>query len=192
MTEFSTVRHVTSKGMHVIQLGFFNVLDETSCLSGVVSWWTGGKYGHVELRFSDGYVTSITENPGKVHYEKRVLSNENYRCFFNVAVSPKHEAAMQRAAQLCAQNEIPFSKFAMIWNFLPIVSSCFPMRATGSNFFFCSQYITRLLQTAELFPDLDPDVTSPNDLYRVLLDATQRGAASVGMNRELFNQITRG
>ena len=186
-----SLRHTTNTGLHVIKLGFFNVSDEGSCISTMVNWWTGGNYGHVELRFSDGHTTSITESPGTIHYDPgKLLSNPNYRCFFEIAIDARKEAHMQDIAKRCYEAEIPFSKMAMIWNFLPIVGWCLPMRSDGRNFFFCSQYITRLLQEGGLFMHLDADKTSPNDLYRAVLEATKQGIATVSYNREYAHKMT--
>lgn len=138
----------TPSGLHILQIGFFS--GGNCCRH---------KYSHVELRFSDGTVTSITRNPGRVHliYDKQ-MSNPLYSGFYQISVSPVIEQQMRYYAETCTES---FSSFSMYWNFL------FPctVRRWG---FFCSAYICKLLHIASFCTDLDPYRTSPDDLYKEL------------------------
>jgi hypothetical protein len=189
-------RDVTKDGRHVIKIGFFTPHQQqqqqeqpscTACFYSIASWWTsvpqdeGRHYSHVELRFSDGCVTSVTQDPGTVHYiNDKMMSSKGYRCFYQIAVSPQDEAIVQERAKWHAENKTPFGKTAMYWNFLPVLRNV-PIRSQETSF-FCSQYITTLLQMINLVPELDADLTSPNDLWRVLKGASY---ASISFNREL-------
>lgn len=144
-----TERNTTSTGLSIIQIGFFKT---NSCFQ---------KYGHVELRFSDYTVTSITQNPGVVHILKdKKMSNPNYSCFFEIAVEPEVEESMIQFA-----HEYPkqFSVITMYFNFLPILKN-YPRR-TGT---FCSEYICCLLQVGGFCESLDSYRTSPDDLFNEL------------------------
>jgi len=167
-------RETTPQGNPIIQVGFFRATP---------SWWSCGPlnatYEHVELRFSDGTITSITRDPGTIHYEQgRMLSNPNYRCFFQIAIDTKEEEYIQGLAKKCADSaDMRFSYMAMIWNFAPIT------RNWPINGVFCSQYITMLLQHIRIATDLNPLTTSPDDLFHTL-KRDKRAIASY--NRNLF------
>lgn len=151
-------RDETPQGKRIIQIGFFK--GPGGGCTAVAS----SQYTHVELRFSDGSVTSITRDPGTVHYTQgRTLSNPLYSCFFQVAVEPETEDYMQRRAERFSRDaEMRFSYTAMIWNFAPITRN-WPMEGL-----FCSQYVCKLLQMALLVTDLNPLTTSPDDLFEAL------------------------
>lgn len=139
---------------HYVQIGFFKY---GSCLQ---------RFGHVELRFSDGHVTSITRDPGVVHYDcDRILSNSNYSSFFEIDLTEQEESLMQQLAKWHHDQETPFGHVRMYFNFL---CKCCPVR--GPKRLFCSQYIVMLLQNANMLMDLDPDTTSPDALYGALKD----------------------
>lgn len=119
------------------------------------------KYSHVEVRFSDGTVTSITRNPGHVHYDQtRVLSKGNYSCFMSVQVTPKQEEAMQQLAYHHYVNRTPFGSVSMFWNFV-----CLPCPIRNESSLFCSQYVIKLFQHCGMLLELDPDRTSPTVLF---------------------------
>ena len=142
--------------MKIVTIGFFRT---TGCSK------TCQRYAHVEMRFSDGTVTSITRNPGYVHYDQtRVLSNQNYSCFVSLNVTPEQEERMQNVAYDHYVRKTPFAWFSMYWNFI----CCYPIRNRQS--LFCSQYIVELLQLCDQCMDLDPARTSPTQLYHALVD----------------------
>lgn len=144
-------RNKTPTNLHIIQIGFFSA---NSCFQ---------KYGHVEVRFSDYSITSITrkDQDGFVHIlNGRNLSSPNYRCFFEIAVQPHIEEEMINFANDYTKQ---FSTFTMYWNFLPILRN-WPRR-TGT---FCSEYICNLLKICNLCEDLDSYTTSPDLLYETL------------------------
>ena len=156
-----------------VTVGFFSPpADDTSIFNKIASCWStptsnNRMYSHVELRFSDGAVTSITQSPGIVHYDtSRMLSNSGYQCFYEIEIDLEIEKAMQAYAKMCAEKKIPFNRIAVYWNFVPILS-CMPIKANGDAY-FCSEYITTLLQKAGFCADLDPATTSPNDVYMSL------------------------
>lgn len=160
----------TAQGTPIVQIGFFKSQS---------AFW-GQKYDHVELRFSDGTVTSITRNPGRVHYTSgRQLSNPLYSCFFQIAIDSEKESHVQIMAQNAAHDDtVRFSYAAMIWNFLPI-GSCYPMQGT-----FCSQYVTSLLKEMDMCKDLNPLTTSPD----ILFDNLKRDPrAIVSFNKCLYS-----
>jgi hypothetical protein len=129
---------------NIIQIGFF---PANSCFQ---------KYGHVEVRFSDGTSTSITRDSEYVHLLPKTLVR--YSCFFQVAISQEMENEMMIFA-----SEYPkkFSTFTMYWNF---IFKKYPIRR-GT---FCSEYICCLLQLAGFCQNMDSYVTTPDDLYNEL------------------------
>ena len=164
-------RNLTPQGNPIIQIGFFKT-QSPSC-------WISQTYEHVELRFSDGTTTSITRDPGRVHYDaSRLLSNRNYSCFFQVVLDPETENYMQKLAARYANSEdCRFSYMAMLWNFAPITRN-FPIDGL-----FCSQYVTVLLNAAELASDCPPKTTSPDDLFNSL---RKDARCTASYNRCLF------
>ncbi len=139
----------TPSGQHILQIGFF---ANGNC---------GHRYSHVELRFSDGSVTSITRFPGRVHLiQDKQMSNPLYSGFYQIAVSPIIEQKMRYYAETCSES---FSSFSMYWNFL--CPACCTVRKWG---FFCSAYICKLLHIAGFCEEMDPYRVSPDDLYREL------------------------
>jgi hypothetical protein len=178
-------RNLSRSGKRIVRVAFMEPNDlENSLMSRMASCLTandtGKTYSHVEVMFSDGAVTSITQNPGTVHYDDtRFLSNPRYRCFFETYLTAKQEDAMQAFARSCAAREVPFNQCGMFWNFIPC---CFKVRKTGDAY-FCSEYVTQLFQTIGYLADLDPATTSPNDLYRQLKNDD---LFKKGINEKLF------
>ena len=124
-------------------------------------------YSHVELVFSDGHVTSVTQNPGYVHYEKRKqLGNPRYSLFYEIHMPKKSEWEMQQYAKAAFENRVEFNKVAMYWNFMPCMS-CFAIQSNGKSF-FCSEYIVTLLQRAGYLTELNAHLTSPSELMYVM------------------------
>lgn len=160
------------KKKKTITIGFFRVQNNgqnKSIINSLASCWTSrpestNTYSHVELRFSDGYSTSITSDGGCVHYvANRTLSKSGYRCFYEIDVDPQIEDIVRGYAMQCAERKVPFNSVAIYWNFLPIFSK-FPIRANNGAF-FCSEYITVLMHKINQCPELVPETTSPTDLY---------------------------
>ena len=197
-------RHVTKNGKHVIKIAFFssrhnnNSSSSSSCMDWLAACWTRRKetqsnratvstFTHVEFRFSDGAVTSITRaHPSVMHLiPGKMLSNAGYRCFYQLYVTPRQETVMRRYAESCVDDHVPFNARAFWWNFAPITQCC-PIRARG-NAYFCSEYVTELLQFAfrndAQIGALDAACTTPNMLYDALKASD---AAVLTINRELL------
>lgn len=169
-----------------ITVGFFSPVndEETGCFSWLASKVTsanGELYSHVELRFSNGMVTSVTREPGHVHYEERLLSNSGYRSFFEIDVDPSVEEIIQEYAQKCASKKIPFNAIGMYWNFLPLCGR-WAVHREGTAF-FCSEYIATLLQMAYFCPELDPATSSPTDIWISLKNDAR---AQITFNKVLY------
>ena len=170
-----------------ITIGFFSPQDNNTIFNKLASCWTARSdvkqtYSHVELRFGNGAITSVTKDPGYVHYETdRLLSNSGYRCFFEIDLDPSLEIAIREYAMKCANAKVPFNGIAVYWNFLPLCSRL-PIYSNSESF-FCSEYIATLLQMVHQCPLLTPALTSPNDLYASLKMNPQ---ASITFNKTLF------
>jgi hypothetical protein len=161
-------REVTECGLRIVQIGFFRV---NSCCS---------KYGHVEIRFSDGTITSITRDPGYVHFEPGRLMTR-YNCFFQIHLTSLEEEAMEQKAFDAHQNKVPFSYMSMIWNFAPLTRN-YPLNGE-----FCSSYVTKLLQMVGYCEELDPRRTSPDDLFKCLVEDNR---VVVSVNRKIWSLTT--
>lgn len=158
--------------MKEIRIGFFKA---TGCGRACQ------RYSHVELRFSDGTVTSVTSpggpfgDPGTVHYDQqRILSNNQYSCFIACHVTDQQELAMHELAYQYFEEKRPFAWFAMYWNFL---CCCCPSKRRRAV--FCSEYVVLLLQAGGLLLDVNAWSTSPTSLYWRLMEEPEQFHFSV-------------
>ena len=130
-------------------------------------WWTSipgeNTYCHVEVRFSNGYATSICRDPGIVHYERRVFSDPSYSCVYSFILSEREEQKLIRFARDAKRDEVAFDGVGMFWNFIPCMGRL-PVPSLTQKSFFCSQYIVTLLNTVGIFRDIDPDTATPTML----------------------------
>lgn len=148
---------ITAKGLPIIQIGFFK--DGRGCCQ---------KYTHVELRFSDYAVTSITGDVGHVFIlPGKRMSNPGYSCFFEVALMDGEHNRMR----YYAENSIHI-RFSY-WNIL--FGSCCP-RPTVTT---CSSYICKLLQVgADMCMGLNAYRATPDTLFRALVAEKHRTRVS--------------
>ena len=183
-------RELTQEGNPVITIGFFQPIEqreEFGCFGNMVnsitSSWTrresGHNFSHVEMRFSDGTTTSVTQN-SPVHYKERLLSNPNYTHFWKITVTDKQEQEMMDMAKEYYEKNIEFNTLGMWCNFLPC---CIAVKRKG-KVVFCSEYIVMLLQHAGIMHGIRPETTSPNDLYMHLRNDP---TAYQGINTVVFN-----
>lgn len=180
-------RQTTSGGKRLLSIGFFTPDDQKSgyiqsFTNHIIGYWTQiekRRFSHVELRFSNGMVTSVTGD-GPVHYEQRFLSNKCYRYFFKLELSAENEEKMEKLAADYAKNKVEFNRIGMCWNFFPI-TSCFPIKKR-ENKVFCSEYIVQLLQEGGLLQDKNPFEISVVDLFFILKDEVEE--AKLDYNRE--------
>lgn len=169
-----------------ITIGFYRPEQLDVCSSCLYSHKTDAKriYTHVELRFSDNSITSITRDPGTVHYFKagKDLSRQGYTCFFEIDVNSSLELAMKDYAQDCADKEIPFNYWGMYFNFIPILNTFYTYDSECTSF-FCSEYIVHVLQKGGMFGDLIPHLTTPNMLYEALKNSP---ITDISFNKTLY------
>lgn len=188
---FHQRREITSDGRHIVTIGFFQPCEEQDqqlgCFGNWVNYlaacWTqrdGFNFSHVEMRFSDGFVTSVTQDK-PVHYEQKMLSNPNYKAFFQVCLAPQQENKMVKMAKKFAEEKVEFNAGGMWWNFLPLLKYA-PLQREGKSV-FCSEYMVMLLQEAGLVEDMCPESTSPTDLY---IELRTHKEFKWGMNKALF------
>lgn len=168
----SVERRKTKAGKYIVVIGFRSVdKEDNSWTNYFASWITSSNttrhiYTHVELRFSDGYVTSITNDPGVVHLlEGKLMSNRKYSRFFEIHLSFAQEQKMRAYAERAKEENIGFNACGMYWNFIPC--ACFTISGGGRKV-FCSQYITELFQEIGLLTDLIPEKTSPTALFEAM------------------------
>ena len=184
-------REVTKDRKHLVTIGFFEPKEQqdmgcfANCVNSIAASWTareGLTYSHVEMRFSDGIVTSVTQNT-PVHLERRVLSNPNYKSFFRIAVAPDKERKMKLLAEKYHKEEVRFNTGGMWWNFIPLLKYI-PLQRGGRSV-FCSEYMVQLLQEADFLLAIRPESTSPNDLY---VELKMMPEAKLGINTVLYEK----
>lgn len=183
-----------SKGAtRYIKLGFFSLFNQqqpedslqhsSGCIDHLAGYWIHAgrvpalRFGHVELRFSNNKVISITRSGGGVHYEQRVLSKSNYSTFFKIAVTELEEQKMERLAQEIYEQKPSFNLWGMLWNFAPFTSHCTVYR---NNSYFCTELLLKLLQEGGIFLGVDPAKVSPNKLYDMCI---QEKRAIITLNK---------
>ena len=164
-----------SSDSRCVTIGFFSPdsreNQQNSCISWMVKSWTNGTrnpalcFTHVELRFSDRMVISIT-NEG-IHYEQRVLSSNGYSTFFKIDVSVKQEIEMKNLAQDIFNQKPTFNWVGLVWNFAPLTNHC---AVTRQNAYFCTELIVMILQKADIFIGAIPHKTSPNQLFDMCMN----------------------
>ena len=126
-------------------------------------------YDHVEVKFSDGYTTSISENHGRVHYVQR--SNVHYDRWFELIVDVGIEEEMQLYAHCCWNEKIQFNRIGDMWNSIPLLN-VYPILNDGKTF-FCTEYVCTILKIGCYCPELLPASTNPTTLWNSLSnDAT--------------------
>lgn len=147
-------------------------------------------YVHVEMRFSDGYGTSITSNDDCVHYEKRLHTRPNYSFVCEYLMTPQDEERMQRHARRAHEQQVGFNRTGFVLNFLPVIGPY--VARSRSRQVFCSEYIVELLHTANRLLDVNPHTTSPQQLYHIMRQEMQCGNALLSWNRELGSVAEQG
>lgn len=148
-------------------------------------------FTHVELRFSDGYGTSITSTGNQIHYERRLHTRQNYSFVCEYLMSEEDEGRAQAMAKHMFKSGITFNRAGFILNFLPLVGYLWAgERSDGSV--FCSEYIVSLLHETRRLLDINPHTTSPQALYHRMLDEIRDGRAIRSWNREAGTAIRQG
>lgn len=141
-------------------------------------------FTHVELRFSNGYGTSITADEGRVHYEQRLHTRDNYSYIVELHVTPDEERkAEDLARNMHKDPSVGFNQRGFMLNFLPVVGTLAKATQHNNNV-FCTQYIVLLLHEMNRLLDVDPRDTSPQQLYHIMRQEVRDGRAHISWNRE--------
>jgi hypothetical protein len=162
-----------------IMLCFYRPSGQDVWLNRAVALLGRHPYCHVEMRFDDGYATSIFAGED-VFYRKRSYSNPNYT-LLTILVNDKQERDLKKTAQEAANGGVSFDSCGMYAAAWPCVSAVYgafcgcdwSSESTGTTYAsimrptFCSKYITSLLQNVEI-PEvarLNARSTTPSMLY---------------------------
>lgn len=140
-------------------------------------------FTHVELRFSDGKGTSITSKSGKIHYENRLHTRQNYSFVAEYLLTEGEERRVQSLAEDMFDQGVGFNRRGFLLNFLPIIGKLWAGEASDGSV-FCTEYIVKLLHEANRLLDVDPHRTSPQQLYHIMLDEIRDGRAEHSWNKE--------
>lgn len=133
------------------------------CINRVAAWATGSHgMAHVELRFSNGESVSVFQNE-TVFLKKRGYSNKQYVLVPLTNVSAEQESRMYAFAQKQSGKAFNQSGLKLAW-----APSCFRRTTDGENSqgsWFCSELVTSTLQQAGHLLHVEPNGSSPNQLY---------------------------
>ena len=148
--------------------------------SRATAWWVRigeHQYGHVELIFPDDAVTSTTEETG-LHYDyHKLLSHTNYSTFITVEVPREAVYRMQEFAKERVGR--PFNSSGRLWNNVWLLRTCFGVVDTEDRSYYCSEFITTLLQMGGLCTNMDARCVNPTQLYCYLMNT--------GIGRPYYN-----
>jgi hypothetical protein len=150
--------------MPALDIGFYRVpklWDTTEAIQTRGSRLLLGDVVHTEARFRDGLATSIM-NDGTVFLEPRDLRNPK-RMFLSLSVTDKQEATMRAFATKAVDAKIGFNTSGFYRCAIPGMS-----RTCTDTQYFCSEYITRMLQSADLLPGVDAGSCHPTKLFKIL------------------------
>lgn len=132
------------------------------------------RFCHCELRFDDGFATSIFAGE-QVFYRKRTYSNPNYT-LLSMLVSARQERALKAIAEEHAQGNVTFDACGMYAAVSPCMAGvyavlcgcvCCDRGSARLKPTFCSSYVTHLLQRVGIqeVALLNPRSTTPSMLY---------------------------
>jgi hypothetical protein len=187
-------RDIGRDGKFIIKVLFYSHATHTrtdgdTWQNWAAACWTGNPASdgpvitHCELRFSDGYATSITVGANRVHYEQRLHTRENYTDVIEYHVDAPTEAKMQQEAQRLSQDPgVQFNQLGFLWNFVPVLR-WWPVRRNLQHV-FCSELVVFLLQIGGFLMRLDPATTSPMALFKAAQEDVTQGTAHWSWNRE--------
>lgn len=140
---------------------------------------------HVELRFSNGESVSIYQNES-VFLKKRGYSNKQYVIVPLTGVSVQQETKMYEFAQRQQNKRFNYAGLKRAW-----APACFRRTTDGHDqhgSWFCSELVTSTLQQGGHLLHVEPNGSSPNQLY----DTVRAGKHSsvggaVGVNTLAMN-----
>jgi hypothetical protein len=190
------MRDLTDGGLRRVKVLFYAGESDVDTLQNrIAACWTrdaavGHAITHCELRFSDGYATSITVTANRVHYERRLHSRDNYTDVIEYHVTGETETLMQTEAQRLARDEsVVFNYAGFMWNFVPLLR-WWPVRR-GMKQVFCSELVVYLLQIGGFLSRLDAATTSPMTLFLECSQDANNGIAHLSWNREYGKALKR-
>lgn len=135
--------------------------------SGFIRFWTGGRFSHVELVFSDGVCFSSSATDGGTRFRELDLNPEEWE-FVPVQLSPDVEA---RVREFCkAEEGCRYDWRGIGFSFLPI-----PIGWQHAEKWFCSEVCTAALQVAGYLRGYTPASLSPNGMHKKLVAEVSAG-----------------
>jgi len=140
---------------------------------------------HVELRFSNGESVSIYQNES-VFLKKRGYSNKQYVIVPLTGVSVQQEAVMYKFAQQQCNKRFNYAGLKRAWT-----PACFRRTTDGHNVdgsWFCSELVTSTLHQGGHLLHVEPNGSSPNQLYDTVRAGKQSSlGGAVGVNTLAMN-----
>ena len=134
----------------------FYQAKEKTLFGKLISWWTTGKFSHVELVFSDGTKFSSSHRDHGVRFKEFELKSENW-AIVDLPMTEAQEARTRGLAQTFVGKKYDYK------GVLGFVYS--PLSADG-NRWYCSEICAYLLNIEKVVAT--PPKISPSDLYYVL------------------------
>jgi hypothetical protein len=170
--------HAAQSMQQKVMLCFYTPSAQDVWVNRAVASLGQHRFCHVEMRFDDGYATSIFAGES-VFYRKRSYSNPNYT-LLTILVSDKQERDLKKIAQEAANGRVQFDHCGMYAATCPCLSIVYDAMC-GCKWSssackaiveptFCSKYVTSLLHIVQVpeVSHLNASSTTPSMLYNSL------------------------
>lgn len=139
-----------------MQIAFYKA--EGKIFDKLIRWWTGGRYSHCELVFSDGVFFSSSPRDGGVRY-KTIQKDLGKWDFVGIRVDKFDENVLRRWCD---------SKVGRSYDWLGIaLTQALPLGMEDPERYFCSEIIVDALQHIGRFKGFTPSEVTPQKLYNI-------------------------
>jgi uncharacterized protein YycO len=136
-------------------------LRGTSFFDKLIKGWTGEKYSHCELVFSDGVtIGNSLKSPFRVE-SKKVNYNKGYWDFIEIKIDLDQEIKMRTFCNAQIGKEYDWKA---IW-----FSQFIPLKFQDDKRWFCSELCVAALQQIKYLPYELPSEINPGEFYRLIL-----------------------
>lgn len=123
----------------------------------LIRWWTGGKYSHCELQFSDGISFSADAWENRVRFEVIHYNPANWDCV-DVKLTAKEEIAVRA---FCDSQE------GKGYDWLGIIGFIFPLVVEDPLRWFCSEVCVEALKMVGKLKGVASRTVHPSSLARM-------------------------
>ena len=136
-------------------------LRGTNFLDKLIKGWTGYKYSHCELVFSDGVTIGTSlRSPFKVE-SKKVNYNKGYWDLIDIKLDMDQEIRIRTFCNAQIGKEYDWTA---IW-----FSHLLPFKIQDDNKWFCSELCVAAFQKIKYLPHELPSQINPGEFYKLIL-----------------------